>query len=342
MSRRALTLLLASVLALALAVAGGTQPVPYVALTPGPAFNTLGSVGGTPVLSITGHATYPAQGSLDLTTVSVKDRITLFEALWGWMSPSEAVVPREVVFPPNQTAQQVDTQNTALMRQSQDDATTAALRELGIPSQTTVEVDVVAAGAPAAGSLKPGDVLRVIDGQKVTTSASLRVLIGKHRPGQAVRIGYTRGGKVATATVTTIASTDTPRRAIIGITPREVSSFPIKVSIMLKDVGGPSAGLMFALGIIEKLGPESLTGGRDIAGTGEITADGKVGPIGGIAQKMLGAKEQHATVFLSPADNCAEAKANKPSGIALVKVTTLKDALAALAVLRAGGTPPSC
>ena len=341
-SRRALTLLLASVLAVALAVAGGTQTVPYVALTPGPAFNTLGSVGGTPVLSITGRATYPTQGSLDLTTVSVKDQITLFEALWGWMSPSEAVVPREVVFPPDQTQQQADTQNTALMRQSQDDATTAALHELGVPSQTTVEVETVAAGAPAARALRTGDVLRTVDGQKVTTSASLRVLISKHTPGQTVRIGYTRAGSAATATVATIASTDTPRRAIIGITPREVSSFPVKVSIMLKDVGGPSAGLMFALGIIDKLGPGSLTAGRDVAGTGEITADGKVGPIGGIAQKMLGAKKQHATVFLSPADNCAEAKANKPAGLTLVRVTTLKDALAALAVLRAGGTPPSC
>ena len=342
MSRRALTLLLASVLAVALAVAGGSQAVSYVALTPGPAFNTLGSVGATPVLSISGHLSYPATGALDLTTVSVTDRITLFEALRGWLSSSEAVIPREVIFPPDQTEQQADEQNAQLMHQSQDDATTAALRELGIPSRTTLAVGGVTSGAPADGKLKPGDVLTTVDGQKVTSSELLRTLISKRAPGATVTIGYTRAGRPGSVTITTVASKDKPPRAIVGITPNEVATFPIKVAISLKDVGGPSAGLMFALGIIEKLGPDSLTGGRNIAGTGEITADGKVGAIGGIAQKMLGAKAEHATVFLVPAENCDEARKNKPSGITLVKVSTLKNALAALSTLRAGGTPPSC
>ena len=333
---------LGTLLALALLVAGAVQTVPYVSLTPGPAFNTLGSVGGTPVLSITGHATYKDKGALDLTTVSVRDKISLYEAIRGWLSPSEAVVPREVVFPPDQTQQQADKENTQQMQQSQDDATTAALRELGFPSTTTLSVGAVKAGGPADGKVKAGDVLTTVDGVKVTDGANLRTLISKHSIGQDVIVGYTRGGTAGSATITTIASTEKPPRPLIGITPNEVSSFPIKVDITLKDVGGPSAGLMFALGIIDKLGADSLTGGRNIAGTGEITADGKVGVIGGIPQKMRGAKHEGATVFLSPATNCDEAKANKPPDLQLVKVSTLKDALAALAMLRAGGTPSTC
>jgi PDZ domain-containing protein len=341
-SRRALTLLLASALALGLAIAGSAQGVPYVALSAGPAYNTLGSVDGKQILTITGRPTYPTDGALDLTTVSVRDRISLFQAITGWLSSRQAVVPREVVFPPDQTQEQTDQQNQQQMQESQDDATTAALRQLGLPSTTTVTVSSVAKGAPADGRLKPGDVLTAVDGTAVTGNESLRALISKHAPGEPVVIAYTRDGQPGTATLVTAASTEGLRRAIVGITPNERSVFPVKVDIMLKDVGGPSAGLMFALGIIDKLGPESITGGRTIAGTGEITPDGVVGPIGGIAQKMLGAQARGATVFLAPADNCDEARATRPDGLTLVRVGTLKDALAALQTLREGGTPPSC
>jgi PDZ domain-containing protein len=179
-----------------------------------------------------------------------------------------------------------------------------------------------------------------VDGHKVTDATSLRNLITARAPGRTVVLGYVRAGKAGTVTLTTVASKDKPVRAVIGITTKEET--PVKVNIQLKDVGGPSAGLMFALGIIEKLGPDSLTGGKLLAGTGEITADGKVGAIGGIAQKMLGARHENATVFLAPADNCPEAKANKPDGLTLIKVSTLQGALDALATLRAGGTPLSC
>ena len=338
MSRRALTFFLASVLAVGLLVAGGYQSVPYVALSPGPAINTLGGTGKDAVLSVSGAPTYATDGALDLTTVSVKDRITLFEAITGWFSDRQAVVPRELIFPPDQTEADTNKQNTEEMKQSQDDATTAALTELGVP--VVVAVDEVGKGAPAQGKLRVGDVLVTVDGAKITNAKSLRTLISKHQPGQDVVIGYTRGGRPGTATITTGTSTDKPTRAVVGISPRQ--SFPIKVDIRLKDIGGPSAGMMFALGIIDKLGKESLTGGKNIAGTGTIDADGKVGPIGGIAEKMLGAKDAGATVFLAPADNCPEAKDNKPAGLTLVKVATLKDAVSALATLRAGGTPPSC
>ncbi len=342
MSRRALTLFLGIALALGLALAGGLHTVPYVSLAPGPAINTLGQADGAAVLSITGAPTYPTDGTLDLTTVSVREKLTLFEALAGWVSPRQAVIPREIVFPPDQSPEQSQKQNVAEMRQSQDDATTAALRELGLPAKVTVSVAAVKPGAPARGKLREGDVVTAVDGVKITDAAAVGKLVRKHAPGEKVTIAYVRNGVAGTVMLTTARSTDMPFRTIIGVTPQEFSSFAVKVDIRLKDIGGPSAGLMFALGIIDKLGQDSLTGGKSIAGTGTISSDGTVGAIGGIAEKMLGAKDKGATVFLSPADNCAEAKSTKPSGLTLVKVATLKGALAALATLRAGGTPPSC
>ncbi len=323
-------------------IAAAVSTVPYVALSPGPAINTLGASGGEEVLSISGAKTYPTDGSLALTTVSVRDKLTLFEALQGWLSRRQAVIPREILFPPDQSAEQRQQANVQEMQQSQDDATTAALRQLGYAETKRVVVSTVTNGSPADGELKPGDVLRSVDGTAVTDAASVGTLVRKHQPGEKVTIGLLRDEEPVVVTITTAASTDKPVRAIVGITPAESSSFAVKVNIRLKDIGGPSAGLMFALGIIDKLGPESLTGGRSIAGTGEITADGKVGAIGGIAEKMIGARDKGATVFLSPAANCAEAKTTKPSGITLVRVDTLKTALSALKTLESGGTPPTC
>ena len=342
MSRRALTLVMGIVLAVALAVTGSVHTVNYVALGPGPSINTLGSDGGAEVLAITGAKTYPTDGSLALTTVSVQDKITLFQALAGWLSPRTAVIPREIVLPPDKTEDQRQQENQQEMQQSQDDATTAALRELGYPAMTTVVVSTVKNGAPADGKLKPADILISIDGSAVTDARSVGALVRKHQPGDLVKVAYTREGKPSTVSITAGVSTDTPTRAVLGITAAENSTFDVKVDIKLSNIGGPSAGLMFALGIVDKLGPDSLTGGRKIAGTGEITPDGTVGPIGGIAEKMIGAKERGATVFLSPAENCPEAKSTKPDGITLIKVSTLKGALAALTTLRSGGTPPSC
>jgi PDZ domain-containing protein len=335
-------MLLAFVLAIGLAVAGAMTTVPYAALTPGPAFNTLGAVNGKTVLTIGGHREYKDSGALSLTTVSVQDHITLLEALRGWLSPSEAVIPREVVFPPSQTAKQSALENQQQMLQSQNSATTAAFNELGIPMTTVFAVGAIKPGSPAAGTLKVGDVLMTVDGQPITAQDAVGALIGKHSAGAPAVIGYTRNGTAGSATITTVASTDKPIRPVIGISVQQKTVSSVTVDITLDDVGGPSAGLMFALGIVDKLGAESLTGGKRIAGTGEISDEGKVGAIGGIAQKMRGALARGAKIFLVPSDNCSEAKDNKPSGIQLVRVSTLKGALAALKTLRTGGTPPKC
>ncbi len=338
MSRPSSVLLLSSVLAAVLGVGSVVAPVPYVALGPGPTFDTLGSEGDTAVIRIEGRQVFATDGHLRLTTVGVQDRLTLGEALLDWFRRDEAVVPRELIFPPGRTNAEVDAENTRQMVESQDSATTAALTQLGIP--LPVRVAAVTAGSPAQGRLQAGDVLTAVDGAAVTGPAQLRSLIGARAPGAQVALEVSRGGELRREVLTTAASADTPPRPVVGV--ETAVDYPFQVTIGLKDVGGPSAGLMFALGIIDKLGPESLTGDRAIAGTGEITPDGDVRPIGGIQQKLDGAVRDGATVFLVPAANCADAAANRPDGLQLVRVTTLGDALAQLQALRDGGTPTPC
>ena len=337
-SRRTVTLLLATLLAVGLLVGSLVATVPYVQLGPGPTFNTLGQDAGQPVIDISGRQAFPDTGHLDLTTVSVQSQLSLAEALLGWVRRDEAVVPRELVFPPGQSDQQVDAENTRQMQQSQDAATVAALTQLGIPVSVTVAG--VPAGSPAADRLREGDVLVSVDGTPVTGPSQLRTLIGNRSVGAQVRVGYRRGDTPGEAVLTTVGSGDSTPRPLIGVTTGV--AFPFTVTIGLKDVGGPSAGLMFALGIVDKLEPGSLTDGRYIAGTGEITPEGAVQPIGGIQQKLRGARAKGATVFLVPAQNCADAAASRPAGLQLVRVTSLASALQALQTVRDGGTPTAC
>ena len=338
MSRRTLTLLLSTLLATGLGVGALVAQVPYVALGPGPTFDTLGEEGGEPVIRISGRPTFPTTGRLDLTTVGVQSSLTLGEALQGWFRREEAVVPRDLVFPPGQTDEQVDAENTRAMTASQDAATTAALGSLGIP--VAVDVAAVSDGSPAQGTLEPGDVLTSVDGTPVTSPVQLRRLLGDRPVGEPVRIGLRRGGTPRTVQLVTASSGETPPRPVIGV--ETDVEYPFTVDIALKEVGGPSAGLMFALGIIDKLGPEQLTGGRYVAGTGEIAPDGVIGPIGGIQQKVVAAGRKGAEVFLVPAANCADAVATAPAGLSLARVGTLDDALAALEAVRGGREPVPC
>lgn len=343
MSRRTLTLLLATLLAIGLAAGAGQARVPYVALGPGPTYNTLGESGGKPVIAIEGRPTFPTDGRLDLTTVGVQSRLTLAGALTGWFARDLAVVPREVVYPPGKSDKQVEAQNTEAMRASQSDAATAAARQLGI-RVSEVSVGEINAGAPASGLLQVGDVLTAVDGTPLRDAAELRAVVSGKKVGDTVRVTFVRAGVEATVDVVTASSGDAGApRPVIGVTPAEKAlDLPFDVTISLQEVGGPSAGLMFALGILDKLDEPSLTGGRYIAGTGEISADGKVGPIGGIPQKLLAAKAKGAVAFLVPADNCAEASKQRPAGLPLLKVATLSEALAGLEALRTGGQPVLC
>ena len=347
MSRRLLVLSVAGFLTVLLAGVAVLLPVPYVALLPGPTTNTLGSVRGTELIRISGHPVYPDTGHLDLVTVSVvggpQQGMDLVTAVRDWVDPTRAVVPEETIYPKGQSARQAEQQSTAEMTGSQENATVAALRQLKIPVTTETIVASLAPTSPSAGKLKKGDVFVSVDGVPVTGGASLRAAVTAVSPGTPLAIVLRRKGVTVTTSVTTGKAPD-DGRAVSGVETADQSHFPFTVDISLRDVGGPSAGLMFALGIVDKLTPGSLTGGRFIAGTGTIDDAGVVGPIGGIAQKMVGARDNGATVFLSPAKNCADAKASVPEGLRLVKVATLAQAVTVLQDLDAGRASalPSC
>lgn len=346
MSRRP-ALVSAGLVALVLLLLGLMIRVPYVELVPGPVTNTLGNrADGTPIITVKGRATYPTRGRLDLTTVGVRGsptgQLTLAQAVVGWFNPNSAVLPQDVIYPPGESEQVVEQQNTQEMVDSQQEAITAALTELKVPFQTQVVVALISDGTPAAGRLKMGDVITGVDGKPVRNAVGLRTLIGRRTPGQSVSLDIRRGGTAQRLSLPTVPDPQNASRPIVGVSTTERPNPPFTVTINLKDVGGPSAGLMFALGIIDTLTPGELNGGRHIAGTGTINQEGVIGPIGGVAQKVVAAREAGATVFLTPAANCAAAKKKRPSGLQLVRIGKLTEAVERLGDLQAGRSVPTC
>jgi Lon-like protease len=332
-----------AVLLLALLVGGSQLPVPYAELGPGPTLDTLGvDQSGKEIIQVTGRAKDEADGHLNLTTVSVRDRLDLLAAMRGWLDPERAVVPREEIFPPGQTQQETDEKNMRDFVTSQDSAELAALAYLGL---TEIVVSSVESESPSYRKLTAKDVITSVQGTRVRTVTELSKVLTATEPGTTVTVGYERGGRAGTTRVTTARGEDESgaTRAVLGVGVTLASTAPFKVKVALDDrIGGPSAGLMFALGILEKLGPEDLTGGRFVAGTGQIDVSGSVGPIGGIPLKLIAAKEKGATVFLVPAGNCAEAMRRPPAGLQLVKVESLSGAVDALKALDVGRPVPSC
>ena len=348
MSLRARTLVVGTTVSAALISVGFFVPIPYVALGPGPTYNTLTSVDRTPVISFTGAVPGSVKqgdggGHLNMTTVSVYDHLGLFEALSLWGSGTYALVPRAEVYPPDKTAQQVEQQNTQAFQDSQSAAEIAALRYLKFPN--VVYVGTIAEGSPSAGVLQPQDQILAIDGITVTDFTSLQAALKNSLPGQVVGVKVLRAKKSVDTKVKLVANAKVGKQGFLGIGAAERPKAPFTISISLANIGGPSAGLMFTLGIIDRLTPGGLTAGRFIAGTGTMEVEddkATVGPIGGILLKMIAAKNVGASVFLVPADNCPEALTRVPAGLQLAKVATLEDAVKALRTLAAGGTPPSC
>lgn len=348
LSLRARTLIVGSTVTVVLSVVGLAVPIPYVALGPGVTYNTLSDVDGTPVISFAGKvpesvAQSDGTGHLNMTTVSVYDKLPLFEALSMWISGQYALVPRAEVYPPDKTVEQVNQQNTKDFSDSQSAAEIAALRYLKYPN--VVYVGTIADSSPSYKVLQPQDQITAIDGTAVTDFASLQTALKNMLPGQVATVTVLRAAKSVDAKVTLMANASAGKQGFLGIGAVERPKAPFTISISLANIGGPSAGLMFTLGILDKLTPGGLTAGRYIAGTGtmEVGDDkGTVGPIGGILLKMIAAKAAGASEFLVPADNCAEALTRVPAGLSLAKVATLNDAVTALKTLAAGGTPPSC
>ncbi|MEU8539090.1 PDZ domain-containing protein [Streptomyces sp. NPDC048717] len=360
MPRRTATMLASTLILITLLCVGVLIPVPYSEMSPGPTVNTLGEARGEPVLQISGKKTYPTSGNLNMTTVRVTSadyKMNAIEAVYKWLAHDSVVVPHETLYPDGKTEEQSSQENAEEFSQSQESAKVAALKELDIPVTTRVVVASVVKDTPAEGKLHAGDVIRAVDGTPVKEPGDVAKLVTRHKPGQKVTFTISPAKEAAAAAkthqdtsvteqvvLTTAKSKEDGDRAVVGIQAGTDHVFPFTVDIKLADVGGPSAGLMFALGIVDKLTPGALTGGKFIAGTGTIDDAGKVGPIGGIEMKLVGARDAGARYFLTPADNCAAAAADTPSGLTLIKVTNIDDARNSLEKLRTGDTAglPGC
>lgn len=336
-------------------------PVPFVRISPGPTFNVIGTDDGREVIEIEGTRTYPATGALDMTTVleagGPRGGLTFIRALTSWLDPTDAVVPRELLFPDDVTGEEVRQRQAALFSTSSSHAVSAAMDYLGEPVSAAVVVTAVYGDTPAEGLLEVRDEVVAVDGEPVTSTGDVVEAVRSKPIGSELEFTVRRvamgdtdegagtsdtGPSELTVRVTTADNPDAPGTAYIGIGlgPLYTADFPI--SFTLDDVGGPSAGLMFAMGIIAKLSPVDLTAGQHVAGTGTITPDGKVGRIGGIRQKLAGAREAGASLFLMPADHCAEAAGHVPDGLTVTPVATLSEAVAAVEGFVAGREIPAC
>ncbi|HTZ93197.1 MAG TPA: S16 family serine protease [Streptosporangiaceae bacterium] len=342
--RRLATLVIAGICVLAALVVAAVVSVPYVALTPGPTLNTLGKPEGTELIQISGAHTYPTTGHLNMVTVSYTGGpgtgFNIFSALRAWLTPNDAVVPESEIYSSGQTQQQVVQQDTQEMLGSQQDATAAALCYLGIKFTTLAPILGTAPGMPADGVLHSGEDITAVDGTPISCDNNVVSMIRDRKPGADVTLTIERSGSAKSVT---LATKDVQGQPVVGVSLGQATyKFPFSVKINLSDIGGPSAGLMFALGIIDKLTPDNLTGGKFIAGTGEIAPDGLIEPIGGIQQKMAGARAAGATIFLTPASNCVNTVGAVPAGLRLVRVNSLSQAVSELQAIRSGRPVPSC
>jgi len=346
MSRRAVAGVWALAVAMVMLLVITFLPTSYVIQQPGPVYNTLGTAMNAdgdevPLISVDGAQTYPTDGSLDLLTVQVQGNRehtpSWFELAMAWFDPSKAVLPIDAVFPAGQTTEQRNEESAAMMVDSQQEATAAALSELGYDVGAKLSVHSVIDGSAADGVLEEGDLILSADGEEVTDATSLRTVINDGG-GAPVELVIERDGAQQTVSITPKESTaDGQTTWLIGVTLITDYDFPIDVTIQLNNVGGPSAGMMFALGIIDTLTPGELNSGEQVAGTGTITADGTVGPIGGIRQKMWGAVDAGAEWFLAPDANCDEVVGHVPGDLRVFSVKTLDDSLKVLQTVSDGG-----
>ncbi|MGK5170566.1 YlbL family protein [Geodermatophilus sp. CPCC 205761] len=340
MTRRIAVLSVGVVLLVVFGVLGAAVPVPYVAQVPGPTFDTLGEIDGEPVIGVEGRERNDVDGQLTLTTVGVsRAGLSLVEAVQGWFDDEVSVVPEESVYPSDRTEEETREANRQAFLTSEEAAEAAALSTLDYPVKVVVRG--LADDSPSEGRLEEGDAIESVDGRATPDAATLDAVLASIPGGSSVPVAYTRLGEPGTTTITTRAA-DQRAGSLLGVLIREQPSAPFDVDIRVEDVGGPSAGLMLALGILDLVGDTDLTGGAAVAGTGTIDAAGEVGPIGGVQLKMVAAREIGAELFLVPAGNCADALAAPQPGLPVARVATLDDALQALEDLRAGRTPESC
>lgn len=355
MSQRRVAALIALPLLAALLIVAAVVPVPFATYNPGPTFDVLGSTSdGEEIIQVSGAKSYRDGGQIRFTTVSVSQAgvdKSLLDVMVDWIDPDAAVYPYDIVHPPGTSAEQEEAEGQVQMVSSQDNAIAAALRKLKYDVQPALEVLSIDPGAPADGALAVRDIFVSVDGVALTPDdkgqQALLDAIQAAKDGQKLEFVVLRDGKEVTVPVATRETTgdDGKKRRQIGIQLGIGFIFPFTVSVNISDnIGGPSAGLMFSLAIYDTLTPGSLTGDKEIAGTGELDADGVVGPIGGIQQKIAGARDAGAQLFLVPSDNCGDALGADNGDMRLVRAESFDQALTAVEkwVEDADAKLPSC
>ena len=316
-------------------------PTGYVIERPGQVFNVMGEISGQKVISSADVAVYESDSRFDITTVSLlgnrESTPSWVQVLWAWADPEQIVLPLDEVYPPSLTTAEIRAESSAQMEVSQQDAIAAALSELGYEIPRTLYVASVIADAPSSGILVAGDFVVSAGGIDVVSFDELKGQI-QLSEGQPMIIEVIRDSQPLSLEITPEKrETDWVIGAMVGYT----YGFPVDIQLQLGDVGGPSGGLMFTLGILDALSEGSMAAGYHVSGTGTINAAGEVGPIGGVGLKMIAAKNSGADLFLVPQGNCEEAIGQIPDGLSVVTVRDLSEALEAIDALTKGNQLPS-
>jgi len=339
-TRQTWTAFVSALVFVGLAVLLVVVPVPFVSWSPGGTRDTLGSVDNEPIIKVSGIDTYPTTGRLDMTVVSITPadaRLSLPQALLSYWLPHRDTLPRDAVYAPGKSAEQVEDEDAEMMETAQDDAVVAALRADDQPVTEMPAIYSVTIGGPAYDKLKPGDLVVSVDGAPTPDDDAVRKAIQKHEVGEVVSFEVIRDGAQISVDVISAESPTQSASPVVGITIGTGYRYEPEISFDFgQRIGGPSAGLVFALAIYDKITEGPLLADLHVAGTGQITPTGRVGSIGGIQEKIAGAEKAGATVFLVPAGNCPDI-AGVQTDMTLVKVATLRDAIDAVQVLTSSG-----
>jgi Lon-like protease len=347
-TRQTWTAFVSALLFVGLALVLVVVPVPFVAWSPGGSRDTLGTVNNEPIINVKGIDTYPTSGRLDMTILSTTPadaRLSLPQALLAYWMPARDALPREVIYDPGKTVEQVSDEDAEMMETAQDEAVVAALRADGQSVAERPAVYSVTVGGPAHQRLLPGDLVVSVETDETPDVKAVRDAIQRAKVGGTLVFTVIRNKEQRRVKVVTAESTTQSDAPVIGITLGKGYDYAPEISFDLgQQIGGPSAGLVFALAIYDKITEGPLLQGRHVAATGTITPEGQVGPIGAIQQKIAGAEKSGATDFLVPAANCNDL-AGLRTDLNLIRVATLREAIAALQVLNtpgAAGTLPRC
>lgn len=334
------------------------MPGAYMVESAGPVVDTTGQMDGSSLVTIDGAPVYDTDSTFLMTTVSAVGNPDVgtpgAHALLALFDPNAQLIPIRLLYPRTYTAAEENQKNQAAMQNSQDVAGDVALEMAGYETKMKLTVSGALEGGPAEGKLAAGDVLEKIEAGGETIDvhsfSDLSAFLARTAPGSEVKVTYRRGEESAEVALTTAAYEPDASGWVkpgsqlgIAVTVSDVAADP-QVNFAVEGIGGPSAGLMFTIGIYDKLTPGSLAGEAKIAGTGTIAYNGDVGPIGGIQHKLRGAASAGATDFFAPALNCPETVGWEPEGMNIWSVRNASEAIHAAEAIGKGERPelPTC